>query len=86
MTERYQGALTFADCVAAAAGEPELVEEWDRLTGYRLRAIGRRSPIERMVDDATGFEDSRMREIARSFVAFVFRFVWLPLAQPGGGA
>ncbi len=72
--------MTFNDCLATALKSEELVSEWDRLTGYRLRALGQRSPIDKMVDDATGFGGAKGSEIAGEFIAFVFDYLWFPLA------
>lgn len=74
-----QYGLTFERVLAETAATEELVSEWDRLTGYRLRALGRRSPIERMVDDASGYHADQMREIARDFIEFVYNCVWMRL-------
>ena len=66
--------MTYAECLHRAAGNAALVAEFDRLTGSELGHA--RSPIDRMIDEATG------REWALQFAAFVFEAVWLPLAAP----
>lgn len=43
----------------------QMFHEWCRLNGYSMKD---RSPIEEMVDQATGCEDARMREFAAFFV------------------
>lgn len=55
--------------------QPELVREFNRLTGYSL---GDGSPIERMIDEATGFDRAAMA----AFCKFVVEFIWLPLVAP----
>ena len=60
--------LTFGDCVVAAAGNDEFVENWMRLRGVKLA----RSPIDRMVDAATGHGDT----IAMMFLADVHELIW----------
>lgn len=65
----------FPDVLARCAATPELVSEFDRLTGTSLSKIGFRSPIDHMIDEATGFERDQLRQ----FVQFVFRYVYVPL-------
>lgn len=69
--------VNFEGCLMECANTPELVKEFDRLYGCQLSTLHLRSPITRMVDEATGFE----RDQLRKFVAFVFRFVWVPMAS-----
>jgi hypothetical protein len=59
------------EIVQACAANTEFVSEWDRLTGGRLQALAIRSPIEAMVDDATGHETMLGMSIAKEFVSFV---------------
>ena len=74
-------ALTFHDVLMECAGTPELVREFNRLTGHSLMEG---SPIERMVDEATGREEQALCD----FTAFVFECVYVPLAYavPGEAA
>lgn len=67
--------LTFAECLFHAANTPELVREFDRLSGTHLSTIGNRPGLHALIDEATGRDD----EDVRKFVAFVFAAVWLPL-------
>lgn len=60
--------VTFLDCVNAAAGQPGLVREFERLHNLSRG----RTPIERMVDEATGFGD----HYAQTFLTFVRRAIW----------
>ena len=69
--------LTFGDCLAAAARQPELVREFDRLAGTHLSTLDSRRPIDAMIDEASG----RDREAVLKFAAFVFDAVYLPLLQ-----
>lgn len=57
------------------AATPELVREFDRLSGTQIGRMGTRSPVVAMVDEATGFEADQLRQ----FVQFVFRYVYVPL-------
>jgi len=56
-----------------AAGNQELVKEFDRLRGTNLQFQG--SSIERMIDEATG----RVEHDLALFVEFVYECVWLRL-------
>ena len=67
--------LTLEDCLLAAAGESELVAEFDRLTGHNLSRKG--SSLDLMIDDATG----RTEEGLRDFSQFVYECIYTRL-QP----
>lgn len=67
--------MTFHECLMFCAKQSELVENFNRLTGYKLGEP--RSPIDQMIDQATGLEDEAMRE----FISFVHEFVWLRLPR-----
>lgn len=73
--------MTFHDVIVECAMTPELVKQFNRLTGCSLDFRDRRTPIERMVDQATGnpFSFSVKREEVHKFIAFVFECIWLPL-------
>lgn len=62
--------LTFARCLAACLANRELVENYDRLRGTNVGLRG--SPLELMVDDATG----RLESDVAGFLAFVEDCVW----------
>jgi hypothetical protein len=47
-------------CLEWALTEPKLREKFHEDTGYDLSRLVNRAPIERMVDEATGFEKSVM--------------------------
>ena len=55
---------TFYDWLMVCSGNSEFVENFDRLSGAALSA--KRSPIDRMVDEATGKQDDDLGK----FVAF----------------
>jgi hypothetical protein len=55
------------DVIRACAACPEFVANWARLRGVHLPT----TPIDRMIDDATGRND----DIAQQFVADVFDLV-----------
>lgn len=65
--------MTFGECLIATADVPELYEEFCRLEGY----VPPRSPIEAMVDEASG----RAEDITARYAAFVFDCVYLPLLR-----
>jgi hypothetical protein len=74
-TEHYcairSDGLSYAVCLQEAAGTVELVREFDRLYGARL--VSRTTPIEQMVDEATGKLDDDMQ----AFLRFVWNFIFL---------
>jgi hypothetical protein len=63
----------FMACLQEAIETPELIEQLDRLYGASLTA--KRSPIEAMVDKATGKQEDDMR----AFVGFVHDGIYLRL-------
>ena len=65
--------VTFRQCMAESMTCPELVAEFDRLTGSNLSLKG--SPINLMIDDATG----RIAGNFAAFMGFVMEFVYLRL-------
>ena len=62
-------------CIMMAADTPELVKEFDRLYGTHLSTMGKRSPLEAMIDESSG----RDAEAMTKFVAFVAAYIYLPL-------
>jgi hypothetical protein len=56
----------FRKCVEVVL-ETELFKEFDRLFGCELARIGKASPMEQMIDEATGYQE----EMLRHFVEFV---------------
>jgi hypothetical protein len=63
---------TFEQVLHYCAATPELVAQFDRLTGANLARKG--APINLMVDDATG----KTNEDVAKFVEFVREFVYMP--------
>ena len=70
--------MTFEQCVLHCGTNQDLLAEFARLTGYDLRQQAR-SPIVRMVDEATGYD----RAAAAAFTDFVMQAVWMPLTEEG---
>jgi len=69
------GDPAFLACLSDAIDTPELVEQFDRLYGATL--TGRKSPIEAMVDRATGKQEDDIR----AFVRFIHDCVYLRLTD-----
>ena len=84
------GNLTFQDCVLECCQNPQLIKEYDRLQGSNLARIlcpepDTRSPIVRMIDEATGYDkilktnlDEQAHKEMQEFIGFCFDCVWLP--------
>lgn len=70
MTEEKK-VMSFEDCVKMVWETPELIEQYNRLTGSKIQA--KRSPLEMMIDDASGYEKAEMFK----FFDFVYKYVWL---------
>lgn len=70
--------LTFMACLSAVTEAPELIQQIDRLYGTCL--LSRSSPIETMIDKATGKRDDDMQTVLR----FVWNsiFIRCPPARP----
>jgi hypothetical protein len=67
--------MDFAAACAEAAQITEFVEQYNRLTGNKFKLFIARTPIEAMVDKASGFKGFDEEE-ARKFAAFFYEFVW----------
>lgn len=77
--------MTFHDCLMECARNQELVNQFSRLTGRKVGVATTRSPLEAMIDQATGFQetlDKQMDDDLRAFVEFCHEVVWsrLPVA------
>ena len=70
-------AMTGMDVVLACSREPGFVEMFDRLTGHNLSEIGKRAPLDAMIDEATG----RDAEAFEAFIDFVYEVVVSRLPQ-----
>ncbi len=54
----------FNRCVIEACATPELIENFDRLTGCKVGRIANGTGLERMVDEVTGFRNDQLRQFA----------------------
>ncbi len=75
--------VNFECCLKEACKYGDLVAQFDRLTSRHVTRVlhDTRTPIERMVDEATGFQkvlDKEAQQDMRAFIAFVFEYIWLP--------
>ena len=71
--------LTYLECLHACTFNPELVAEFNRLSGYDFGESARRSPIQVMIDEVTEFDEvvrERERKAFRQFALFVKDVVW----------
>lgn len=65
--------VTFAECLETAL-HSELLTEWQRLSNKKLIAS---SPLDRMIDQATGYDQAVMQE----FADFVYEYAWQSFGQ-----
>lgn len=73
--------MTFEQCLLHCAGNQELVEQFERLSGHRrLKSL---TSIERAIDDACGYDCEH--EYAIAFASFVWEFVWCTLVAADSG-
>lgn len=63
--------LSFDHCWRTSANTPELVQQFDRLYGSSL--AGTATPVERLIDDATG----KTKDDCQAFLRFVWNFIYL---------
>lgn len=68
----------FVACALATIDAEGMLEEFDRLFDTTL--VSRKSPIERMIDKATGKLDTDMLKLMH----FVAEYVYLPLCHDHG--
>lgn len=61
--------VTFLDCLDTCIHEREFIAQWERLSGKKLLPT---SPLDRMIDEATGYNMVVMGE----FADFVYEFVF----------
>lgn len=61
------------DCVRWAVGEPEIVEQFRRDTGFNWRPGA--TPIDRAIDDATGVQ----MDFIQKFISWFNVNVWGPI-------
>lgn len=71
--------ITFYECLMEASRRDGFVREFDRMmgTGLSPEKLQRRSPIDVMIDEATG----RLEHDLCLFMAFVYEIVWIRLPQ-----
>jgi len=70
--------MNFVECCKICITNPELVKEFNRLTKCKL-GVDSRSPIEKMIDDVTKFDESK--EDLKKFVNFIDECIWMPLVR-----
>ena len=70
--------MTFLEVLTECSMNKELVKQFNRLSGTNLSFEDKREPIERMVDDATGYNNpfKNKHEEMIQFIRFVFECVW----------
>ena len=71
--------ITFSECVVMCAGNQELVQEFNRLTGFHMGE--RRDALAQAIDEACGYDPDK--EAFPAFIEFVDEFVWTPLVGEG---
>lgn len=64
-----RGGITFIDCLQACLMNSEFVQQWERLWGKKLTNA---SPLDRMIDAATGYDLAVMGEFADAVYQYVF--------------
>ncbi len=62
--------------VEEAWAEKGMVQEFDRLWGTNLAAPARRTPIEIMVDEATGHSKKKLEHDYKLFLEFVEEYIY----------
>lgn len=71
--------VSFWDCLHSAVQAPELLAQYNRLTGNHLGDSARRTPLERLIDQTSGFEQTLAQqelEAFGQFALFVKDCVW----------
>jgi hypothetical protein len=62
--------VSFLECLETCTHNSEFVAQWERLNGKKLVAT---SPIDRMIDEATGHDVAMIGEFADFVYDYVFR-------------
>ena len=70
--------MNLPECIAWCAGNAELVAEFNRLTGRNLGRSLKRSPMDRMVDDACGVSGESEEDMI-AWANFITDVVWMRL-------
>ena len=71
--------MRFDDCVRYCAEQPEFVQQFNRMTGCRLGERDPSTPIDALIDEATGCAAERKVKKAaeaKMFEKFVYDAVW----------
>lgn len=74
--------MNFSDCLMECARTPQLVSEFNRLTGRHVGEKLNRLPLIQMVDQATGYEEvlkAQQDDDLGAFIEFCHEHVWLTL-------
>lgn len=73
--------MTFSEVLIECCLNKELVKQFNRLCGTNLSFEDNRKPIERMIDEATGYQNpfKNNKEDLFKFFDFVLECVWIPL-------
>jgi hypothetical protein len=70
----------FAAVLDKCLEEEELIVQFERLCGISRPPV-RRSPLEAMVDNATGFAQEQWGAFFNEFIPFVYECIWLTWPQ-----
>jgi hypothetical protein len=72
--------MDFHDCLIECCQNDELVKQFNRLSNTTLSFKDKRAPIEKMIDDATGYNNpfKNKSEEMQQFISFCLECVWLP--------
>jgi hypothetical protein len=70
----------FAAVLDKCLDEEELIVQFERLYGISRPPV-RRSPLEAMVDKATGFAQEQWGAFFNEFIQFVYECIWLTWPQ-----
>jgi len=68
--QQQHGKITFGKCVLYCLSNQELVKEFNRLTESSL-GEDKRSALEKMIDQATGYEKKLFEQKDEEFVRFI---------------
>lgn len=72
---KKQKKITFEDFVIQCASNDQLVKEFNRLTGCNLGQSMRRTNLEILIDEATGYSGESERDMLK-FCVFVAEYIW----------
>lgn len=78
--------MTFNDCLLESLQHKELIKEFDRLNNTNVMQIfyDKRTPIIRMIDEATGFDKAQKPQLSKDlmeFIWFVYEYIWMGLPE-----